>query len=109
MGVSGVRDYLDENDKPAFRVIDPECIITSYDKVGDFKNIVHAGEIIDVPLIELAQIKDEEGNILFTDDDLMQFASTIAGQFGNPRLLGLGTGWMKPYDKFKCKVLDIEF
>ena len=53
--------------------------------------------------------KDEEGNILFTDDDLMQFASTIAGQFGNPRLLGLGTGWMKPYDKFKCKVLDIEF
>lgn len=109
LGVSGVRDYLDDNDKPAFRVIDPECIITSYDKVGDFKNIVHAGEIIDVPLIELAQIKDEEGNILFTDDDLMQFASTIAGQFGNPRLLGLGTGWMKPYDKFKCKVLDIEF
>jgi hypothetical protein len=46
---------------------------------------------------------------MFTEDDLTQFASTIAGQFGNPRLLGLGTGWMKPYDKFKCKVLDIEF
>lgn len=109
LGVSGVRDYLDDNDMPAFRVIDPECIITSYDKTGDFKNIVHAGEIIDVPLIELAQVKDEEGNIMFTDQDLTQFASTIAGQFGNPRLLGLGTGWMKPYDKFKCKVLDIEF
>lgn len=109
LGVSGVKDYLDDNDMPAFRVIDPECIITSYDKTGDFKNIVHAGEIIDVPLIELAQVKDEEGNIMFTDQDLTQFASTIAGQFGNPRLLGLGTGWMKPYDKFKCKVLDIEF
>ena len=109
LGVSGVRDYLDDNDMPAFRVIDPECIITSYDKTGDFKNIVHAGEIIDVPLIELATVKDDEGNIMFTDQDLTQFASTIAGQFGNPRLLGLGTGWMKPYDKFKCKVLDIEF
>ena len=75
LGVSGVRDYLDDNDKPAFRVIDPECIITSYDKVGDFKNIVHAGEIIDVPLVELAQVKDEEGNIMFTDEDLTQFAS----------------------------------
>lgn len=109
LGVSGVKDYLDDNDMPGFRVIDPECIITSYDKTGDFKNIVHAGEIIDVPLIELAQVKDEEGNPMFTDQDLTQFASTIAGQFGNPRLLGLGTGWMKPYDKFKCKVLDIEF
>ena len=109
LGVSGVRDYLDDNDMPAFRVIDPECIITSYDKLGDFKNIVHAGEIIDVPLVELATVKNEEGNIMFTDQDLTQFASTIAGQFGNPRLLGLGTGWMKPYDKFKCKVLDIEF
>lgn len=109
LGVSGVKDYLDDNDKPAFRVVDPECVITSYDKNGDFKNIVHAGEIIDVPLIELAQVTDEEGNAMFTDQDLIQFASTIAGQFGNPRLLGLGTGWMKPYDKFKCKVLDIEF
>lgn len=109
LGVSGVKDYLDDNDMPAFRVVDPECVITSFDKNGDFKNIVHAGEIVDVPLVELATVKDEEGNIMFTDEDLTQFASTIAGQFGNPRLLGLGTGWMKPYDKFKCKVLDIEF
>ena len=109
LGVSGVKDYLDSNGKPAFRVVDPECVITSYDKNGDFSNIVHAGEIIDVPLIELATVKDDEGNCVFTEDDLTQFASTIAGQFGNPRLLGLGTGWMKPYDKFKCKVLDIEF
>ena len=109
LGVSGVKDYLDENGKPGFRVIDPECIITSYDKNGDFSNIVHAGEIIDVPIVELATIKDEEGNPMFDDKELTEFASTIAGQFGNPRLLGLGTGWMKPYDKFKCKVLDIEF
>ena len=103
------KDYLDDNNKPKFRVVDPECVITSYDKSGDFNNIIHAGEIIDVSLVELATVKDDEGNTVFTDEDLTQFASTIAGQFGNPRLLGLGAGWMKPYDKFKCKVLDIEF
>jgi hypothetical protein len=109
LGVSGVKDYLGDDNKPHFRVIDPECIITSYGKNADFSDIVHAGEIIDVPIVELATIKNEDGNPMFTEEDLTQFASTIAGQFGNPRLLGLGTGWMKPYDKFKCKVLDIEF
>jgi len=109
LGVAGVKDWLGEDNKPYFRVVDPECVITSYNKDGDFSNIVHAGEIIDVPIIDLATVKDDNGNIMFTEDDLTQFASTIAGQFGNPRLLGLGTGWMKPYDKFKCKVLDIEF
>ena len=109
LGVAGVKDYLGEDGKPGFRVVDPECVITSFDKNGNFSDIVHAGEIIDVPLIDLATVKDDEGNIMFNEDDLTQFASTIAGQFGNPRLLGLGTGWMKPYDKFKCKVLDIEF
>jgi hypothetical protein len=109
LGVSGVKDWLSEDGKPCFRVVDPECIITSYTKDNDFSSIVHAGEIIDVPIIELAQMKDEDGKILFDEKELTQFAQTIAGQFGNPRLLGLGTGWMKPYDKFKCKVLDIEF
>lgn len=109
LGVAGVKDWLDENGKPKFRVVDPECVITSYTKDNDFGSIVHAGEIIDVPIVELAQIKDEEGNPMFDEKELTEFASTIAGQFGNPRVLGLGTGWMKPYDKFKCKVLDIEF
>jgi len=109
LGVAGVKDYLGEDNKPKFRVVDPECVITSFTKDADFSSIVHAGEIIDVPIIELATVKDEEGNLMFTEKELTDFASTIAGQFGNPRLLGLGTGWMKPYDKFKCKVLDIEF
>jgi hypothetical protein len=109
LGVAGVKDWLGDDNKPYFRVVDPECVITSYDKNGDFSDIVHAGEIIDVPIVELATVKDEDGNPMFTEEELTEFASTIAGQFGNPRLLGLGTGWMKPYDKFKCKVLDIEF
>jgi hypothetical protein len=68
LGVAGVKDWLGDDNKPYFRVVDPECVITSFDKNGDFSNIVHAGEIIDVPLIELATVKDDEGNIMFTED-----------------------------------------
>jgi len=40
---------------------------------------------------------------------LQEFAGSIAGKFGNPAQLGKGTGWFKSYDRFKCKVLDLEF
>src|SRR6185503_19857930 len=35
----------------------------------------------------------------------------IAGRFGNPTAVGIGNAnkWLKPIDKFKCKVLDIAF
>ena len=109
LGVSGVKDWLSDDNKPMFRVVDPECVVTSFSKDGSFSDIVHAGEVIDVPLVELATVKDENGNLMFTEKQLTEFATTIYGQYGNPRLLGLGAGFMKPYDKFKAKVLDIEF
>jgi len=46
---------------------------------------------------------------MFTDEELQEFAGSIAGKFGNPAQLGKGTGWFKSYDRFKCKVLDLEF
>ena len=109
LGISGVKDSLDENGKPYFRVCDPDRCITSFSQDGSFKSIVHAGEVIDVPLVELATMKDKEGNALFTEKELEEFAGSIAGNFGNPRMLGLNAGFLNKYDKFKCQVLDIEF
>ena len=71
--------------------------------------MVHAGEVIDVPLIELATITDANGDRMFSEDDLQEFAFSLAGKFGNPATVGKNSGWFKPYDKFKCQVLDIEF
>jgi hypothetical protein len=108
-GVAGCKDWLGDDGKAYFRRVNPECVVTSYCKDATFKDIVHAGEVIDVSLVELATIKDENGNPRFTEEELHEFAGSIAGKFGNPAQLGKGTGWFKTYDRFKCKVLDLEF
>jgi len=108
-GVAGCKDWLGDDNKVYFRRVNPECVVTSYCKDGTFKDIIHAGEVIDVSLVELGTLKDENGNAMFTDEELQEFAGSIAGKFGNPAQLGKGTGWFKSYDRFKCKVLDLEF
>lgn len=108
-GVAGYKDWLGEDNKAKFRRVDPECVVTNFCRKKTFKDMVHAGEVIDVSLVDLALIKDENGNPKFTEKQLQDFAGTIAGRWGNPTMLGKGSGWFKPYDKFKCKVLDLEF
>ncbi len=108
-GVAGYKDWLGDDNKAKFRRVDPECVIVNFCRKGNFKDMVHAGEVIDVSLVDLALITDENGNRKFNEQQLQDFAGTIAGKWGNPTMLGKGTGWFKPYDKFKCKVLDLEF
>lgn len=108
-GVSGYKDWLGDDNKAKFRRCNAESVIVSFCRHGNFSDKVHAGEVIDVSLVDLALVYDENGNKMFDDKTLQQFAGTIAGRWGNPAMLGKGTGWFKPYDKFKCKVLDLEF
>lgn len=109
-GVAGYFEWLGDDNKAKFRRCDPENVVTSVSQDGNFNKIVHAGEVIDVSLIELATIKNEDGSLVFTDNELQEFAGSIAGQFGNPSMLGLGSNqWMKPIDKFKCKVFEVYF
>lgn len=108
-GVAGYKDYIGQDGRPKFRRVNPEATVISFSRDPFFRDLVHAGEVIDVSLIDLATVTDEDGNLVFTEDEIREFAGSIAGKFGNPTTLGLGTGRLKPYDKFKCKVLDIEF
>lgn len=108
-GVSGYKDWLGDDNKAKFRKCNSEAVITNFCRHGNFNDLVHAGECIDVSLVDLALVYDENGNKMFDDKTLQEFAGTIAGRWGNPAMIGKGTGWFKPYDKFKCKVLDIEF
>lgn len=108
-GVAGCKDWLGTDNKAKFRRVNPERVVVSFCKDATFSDMVHAGEVIDVPLVELATITDAEGNRMFSEEDLQQFATSLAGKFGNPATVGKNNGWFKPYDKFKCQVLDIEF
>lgn len=108
-GVGGYKEWLGADNKAKFRKIKPENIIISYCRNSDFSDMVHAGELIDVPLTDLATLYDKDGNKLFNEQQLQEFAGSVAGKWGNPMLIGGTTNIYKPYDKFKCKVLDINF
>ena len=108
-GVCGYREWLGKDNKAKFRRVDPQCVVTNYCRKSDFSDLIHAGELIDVPLIELATLTDKEGNKMFTEEQLTEFANSLTGQFGNPKMMGAQNTIIKPYDKFKCKVLDICF
>lgn len=109
-GVAGYREWLGTDNKPHFRRVNPEDVVVSYCREADFSDKVHAGEIIDVSLVDLATFKDKDGNMIFNESELQEFAGSIAGRWGNPSLDGRSM-WQgfRGYDKFKCKVLDIEF
>lgn len=108
-GIAGFREWLGDDNKAKFIRCNVECVITNLCRRGDFKDMIHAGEIIDVSLTDLALVKDDNGNPMFNEDQLTEFAGSLAGKWGNPSSFGRITGWFKPYDKFKCKVLDLRF
>ncbi len=109
-GVSGYWDWLGDDNHAKFERADSENVIISVSKDGSFKDIVHAGQVKPVSLIDLALLTNAEGNPLFTDKELQEFAGSIAGKFGNPNFTSIAFNqWMKPIDKFKCEVLDMYF
>lgn len=109
LGVAGYKEWLGSDNKAKFRYVNPDAVVTNYCKKNDFSDLVHAGELIDVSLVDLATVTDENGELMFNEKELQEFASTLAGRWGNPAIMGNTPGWFKPYDKFKCKVLDLEF
>lgn len=108
-GVAGYKEWLGTDNKAHFRRVNPENVVVSYARSQYFDDIVHAGEVIEVPLVDMATFTDEEGNLIFTEKDLNEFAASLAGKFGNPTLQQYTNGGIKGWDKFKCKVLDLEF
>lgn len=108
-GVAGYKEWLGDDGKAKFRKVNPENVVTNFCREGNFRSwgenppLIHAGELIDVPLVELATIKDKDGNNVFTEEDLRQFAASVRGRWGNPL-----NGSTDTLDKFKAKVLDLE-
>jgi hypothetical protein len=108
-GVSGYKEWLGADNKPKFRKTNNEAVVTNYCRFADFRDLIHAGEVIDVALVDLAALRDDEGNSVFTDEQLEEMRSSVAGKYSNPTMVGRSTNYFKGYDKFKVKVLDMEF
>jgi len=108
-GVAGYKEWLGKDNQPKFRDVNPEAVVTNYCRRPDFKDLIHAGEVIDVSLIDLAAMKDENGESVFTDEQIETIKENIAGNWSSPTMVGRNTNYFKPYDKQKVKVLDIQF
>jgi hypothetical protein len=112
-GVAGYKEWLGPDGKAKFRKVDPNCVIVSTCRESNFSDAIHAGEEIEVPLVELATLTntDKEGNEVpvFTPAELEEFAQSIAGQWNNPRQIGTDLTGRRTLNRFKCRVLDLEF
>lgn len=109
-GPAGYREWLDKDtNRPRARPVNPEAVITSYAHWADFRDLVHAGEIIDEAVVDLATKTRPDGSKVFTDEDLTRLETEVAGRWSNASLVTRGTNYFKGYDKWKVKVLDLYF
>lgn len=108
-GPAGYKAWLDNNGKPKCRDVNPEAVITNYCRFADFRDLIHAGEIIDVSLVDMATMKNEDGKPYFTEEEIEDMRNNIAGKWSNPAMIGRSTNYFKSYDRQSVKVLDLQF
>jgi hypothetical protein len=107
-GVAGYKEWLGQDNRPKFRRANLECVLTNFCRRPDFKDMNRAGEVIDVSLIDLATLKDDEGNQVFTREQIEDMKA-LAGNWSNPALVGKNTNYFNRYDSQSVKVLDLQF
>lgn len=108
-GVAGYEEHLGDDNRPKFTDVNVEAVVTNYCRFGDFRDLIHAGEVLDVALVDLAALRDPEGNSVFTEDQLQDMKNNIAGKWSNPTMVGRSTNYFKGFDKHKVKVLKMRF
>lgn len=105
-GVAGYKEYLDSNGAVKFRVIDPRNVVTNNCKKNDFSDVSHVGEVIEMTIADLKQAAGDE----FSAEEYEDIAKNVLGKYGNskewPSSLSV---YNKGYDRFKVRVLDMEF
>jgi hypothetical protein len=109
-GVAGFYEWLDRQTKrPKCREVNVEAVITSMTRFADFHDLEYAGEITDVPVTYLATVTDKDGNKKFTEDQLEYMRNDVAGKWTTASMIGRSTNYFKGFDKWKVKVLELEF
>lgn len=108
-GVAGYKEWLGDDGKPRFRKCMCDAVMTNFCRWADFRDLRYAGEVVDVDLVDLAQVKNEDGSPRYTDEELERLAINVAGKWGNPTIIGRSTNFFKGFDSFKVKVFDLQF
>ena len=89
-GITAYEEWLGDDNKAKFKRVDSRFIISSYSVDGTFRDIQYAGAVDKVPLTKLATLTGDDGNNLFSEEELETLAQNIKGnKFGNPNMLGM--------------------
>ncbi len=79
-GVVGYKDGHDSDGRVTASAVDVRRIITSYCRKKDFSDLIHWGEVIRVRIADLADLKDEQGNQVFSGEDIKELENISARQ-----------------------------
>lgn len=105
-GVGGFKEYIDSNGAIKIRAINPRNILINNCKNSDFSDAQHIGEITEMTISDLKQMA---GNA-FSEDEYENISKNVIGLYGNPKEWPSTLSvYNKGYDKFRIRVLDIEF
>jgi hypothetical protein len=105
-GVGGYKEFIDSNGAVKIRAVNPRNILINRCLNQDFSDASYIGEIQELTISDLKQMA--QGS--FTDDDYEQIAKSYIGLLGNPKEWPSSLSvYNKGYDRFRVRVLDIEF
>jgi len=105
-GVAGYKEFIDSNGAIKIRTINPRNIVINHCRKKDFSDASYIGEVIEMTISDLRQMAGTQ----FTQEEYEEIAKNVLGKYGNPKewpsTLSI---YNKGYDRFKIRVLDIEF
>lgn len=105
-GVGGFKRWIDSNGSIRIRRVNPSNVLTSMFRRKDMKDVTYIGEIVEMTIADLKQIAGTQ----FSEAQYEEIADRSRGQLGNPNEIYTSTStYNRSYDKFKIRVLDIEF
>lgn len=105
-GVAGYKEYIDSNGAIKIRTVNPRNILINNCKNKDFSDAAYVGEIIEMTIADLKQMAGNE----FTPEQYEDIAKNVIGKYGNPKEWPSSLSiYNKGYDKFRIRLLDLEF
>jgi len=101
-GIGGTTTMIDENGLCKYREVVVDNLILSSCVKPDFSDLVHWGECIQVPVVDLVPFFDKK-----QIDDICQ---NVAGKYGNPYTYTVGvSGFNRLWNKFSVLVFQCKF
>lgn len=110
-GMAAVKRENDPNHGIVERYVDPSSIVHSYSEDPTLRDLVYAGEMRQMSILDLKRIAKD-----LTEDEWQKIGTGVQGRFGNDANK-MSTQWYDPttgrnsygYDEFRVPVLDFEF